>query len=139
VRAATIRSWERRYGVPIAGRSDGGHRRFSAEQLQMVRRMRDEISRGHRAVEAAALVKAAQTRPTDPLITAFLSAAHLLDPTGIGQILDDARHALGLGRAIDEILLPAMREIGRWWETGRCDVAHEHSPPLQTRCPRPSK
>ena len=22
--------------------------------------------------------------------------------------------------------MPAMRRIGRWWETGRCDVGHEH-------------
>jgi methylmalonyl-CoA mutase cobalamin-binding subunit len=27
---------------------------------------------------------------------------------------------------LDEVLFPAMREIGRRWETGRCDVAHEH-------------
>jgi DNA-binding transcriptional MerR regulator len=68
VPAPTIRSWERRYGVPIASRSDGGHRRYTPEQLQMLLQMRDEISRGHRAVQAAALIKAAQTRSTDPLI-----------------------------------------------------------------------
>ena len=126
VPAPTIRSWERRYGVPIASRSDGGHRRYTSEQLQMLLRMRDEISRGHRAVEAAALIKAAQTRSTDPLIATFVHAAHHLDPKGIDQILDAAHQALGLGRTVDEVLLPAMREIGRWWESGRCDVAHEH-------------
>ena len=126
VPAPTIRSWERRYGVPIASRSDGGHRRYTPEQLQMLHRMRDEISRGHPAVEAAALVKAAQTRSTEPMIATFLHAAHHLDPTGIDQILDAAHQALGLGRTVDEVLLPAMREIGRWWETERCDVAHEH-------------
>ena len=26
---------------------------------------------------------------------------------------------LGLAVAIDEVVLPAMREIGRWWEVGR--------------------
>jgi methanogenic corrinoid protein MtbC1 len=95
--------------------------------------MRDEISRGHPAVEAAALVKAAQTRSTDPLITGFLHAAHHLYPAGIDQILDAAHQAVGLGRAVDEVLLPAMREIGRWWETGRCDVAHEHLATQTTR------
>ena len=40
--------------------------------------------------------------------------------------LDDANSELGLGATIDEVLMPAMRRIGRWWETGRCDVGHEH-------------
>lgn len=92
----------------------------------MLRRMRDEISRGHPAAEAAALVRAAQTRSSEPLIAAFTDSAHSLDPAGIEQVLDAAHQALGLGRTVDEVLLPAMREIGHWWETGRCDVPHEH-------------
>jgi DNA-binding transcriptional MerR regulator/methylmalonyl-CoA mutase cobalamin-binding subunit len=126
VPAPTIRSWERRYGIPAAGRSEGGHRRYTPAQLTLLRRMRDEISRGHPAVQAAALVQAAATGSTNPLIATFLEAAHRLDPVGMGHVLDTARATLGLAATIDEILLPAMREIGRWWETGRCDVAHEH-------------
>lgn len=126
VPAPTIRSWERRYGVPVPSRSDGGHRRYTPEQLQMLQRMRHEISRGRRAVEAAALVKAAQTESMNPLVTAFLQAAQHFDPSGIEQTLDAARRELGLGCTIDEVLLPAMREIGSRWEAGRCDVAHEH-------------
>ena len=110
----------------MAGRSNGGHRRYTPEQMRMLHLMRDKITRGHPAVEAAALVRAAQTRPTDPLIAAFLDAAHHLDATGIDQSLNEACQALGLERVVVDVLLPAMREIGRWWEMGRCDVAHEH-------------
>jgi methylmalonyl-CoA mutase cobalamin-binding subunit len=124
--APTIRSWERRYGIPVAGRSDGGHRRYTAEQATMLRRMRDEIARGHPAVQAAALVRAAQAQATHPMVAAFLGAAHRLDPIGIRAVLHAARSTLGLALTVDEVLLPAMREIGRWWEAGRCDVAHEH-------------
>lgn len=126
VPAPTIRSWERRYGVPRAGRSDGGHRRYTPEQFAMLRRMRDEIFRGHPAVQAAALVRAAQTRATNPLVAGFVEAARQLDPAGINQILVTAHSTLGLAPTVDEVLLPAMREIGRSWEAGRCDVAHEH-------------
>jgi DNA-binding transcriptional MerR regulator len=129
--APTIRSWERRYGLPTASRSNGGHRRYTAEQLAVLHRMRDEIARGHPAIEAAALVKAAQNRSPHPMVVGFLRAAHDLDPAGIGQVLDAAHSSLGLGLTVDEILLPALRELGRWWETGRCDVAHEH---LATQC-----
>ncbi len=127
VPAPTLRSWERRYGIPVVSRSRGGHRRFTPEQLQDVRRMRDEIARGRPAAEAAAIVRAHQTvSASRPLVDEFLQAAHGLRPDGVCSALDRARDSLGLDRAVDEVLLPAMREIGRWWETGRCDVAHEH-------------
>ncbi len=131
--AATIRSWERRYGVPPCDRSRGGHRRYTPEQLQMLRQMRDDITRGHRAADAAASVREAQVKAWDPLIEHFVEAARHLDSAAMMHVLDSARIERGLGRTVDEILLPAMRQIGGWWETARCDapsfggsVASEH-------------
>ena len=126
VPAPTIRSWERRYGVPRADRSSGGHRRYARGQLDQLRRMRDLIARGRRAVEAAALVKAGHSTAPGPLIEAFLQAALELAPGGIARTLDTARETLGLDRTVDEVLLPAMREVGEWWHEGRIDVSHEH-------------
>ena len=115
VPAPTLRSWERRYGVPLAGRSSGGHRRYAGVQLDQLRRMRDLIARGRRTVEAAALVKAGHPTSPGPLVEAFLQAARELAPGSIARTLDAARETLGLDRTVDEVLLPAMREIGEWW------------------------
>jgi len=27
---------------------------------------------------------------------------------------------------LDDVLLPAMKQVGLWWQTGRCDVEQEH-------------
>ncbi|MGI8994026.1 MAG: MerR family transcriptional regulator [Nocardioidaceae bacterium] len=126
--AATIRSWERRYGVPPIGRSSGGHRRFSPGDLLALRQLRDEISRGRRAADAAALVKAAagSRSPHQVFIDGFLQAAYALDPRSADHVLEHARGQLGLDTAVCGVMLPAMRQIGQWWESGRCDVAHEH-------------
>ena len=129
----TIRSWERRYGVPLAERSSGGHRRYAGAQLDQVRRMRDLIARGRRAVDAAALVKAGDPTLPGPLVDAFLLAARELSPDGIVRALDVARETLGLDRAVDEVLLPAMREVGQWWHVGRIDVSHEHLATIATQ------
>ncbi len=126
VPAPTIRSWERRYGVPVADRSSGGHRRYTGVQLDQLRRMRDLIARGRRTAEAAALVKAGHATSPGPLIEAFVQAAYELAPGGIARTLDAARETLGLDRTVDEVLLPAMRVVGEWWHAGRIDVAHEH-------------
>lgn len=126
VPAPTIRSWERRYGVPQVGRSQGGHRRYSAEQVGLLARMRDEIARGHRAVDAAQRVlESGSTSPTT-FVDDYLRATMALDPTDLDQVLDAARAARGLGSTVDEVIMPALREIGWRWQTGRCDVAHEH-------------
>jgi DNA-binding transcriptional MerR regulator/methylmalonyl-CoA mutase cobalamin-binding subunit len=126
VPAPTIRSWERRYGVPLTGRSSGGHRRYARVQLDQLRRMRDLIARGRRPVEAAALVKAGHATSPGPLVEAFLQAALELAPGSIARTLDAARETLGLDRTVDEVLLPAMREVGEWWHSGRIDISHEH-------------
>jgi methanogenic corrinoid protein MtbC1 len=88
--------------------------------------MRDLIARGRRTVEAAALIKAGHATSPGPLVAAFVQAARELAPGGIARTLDAARETLGLDRTVDEVLLPAMREIGEWWHAGRIDVSHEH-------------
>ncbi len=128
VPAPTIRSWERRYGVPTTSRSIGGHRRFLPDEITSLRLMRDEISRGHRAAEAAQIVRAAHAgdAPYQKLIDDFLAASHRLDPSSVNALLDHAKQELGIDEAVSGVLFPAMRQIGVWWESGQCDVAHEH-------------
>ena len=126
VPAPTIRSWERRYGVPLTPRSAGGHRRYSAAEVITVRRMRDEIARGRRAADAAVLVRQADEpgEPQQSLITAFLQAAQRGDPAGTAAALEQATEGLGEAAMFD-VLFPAMRQVGAWWEAGRCDLGAE--------------
>lgn len=128
VPAPTIRAWERRYGVPDTPRSAGGHRRYSAEALHQLRLMRDEVARGRRAADAADSVRAlrAQSGPSAAYVEKLLGYSQRLDPVALRNSLDEAREQLGLASAVDEVILPTMRQVGLWWETGRCDVAQEH-------------
>ena len=128
VPVSTLRSWERRYDVPMTARTTGGHRRYTKLAIDELRLMRDEIARGKRAGDAAvsARLLLQPAEPARPFIDAFLGAAQVMQPARVRVTLDDANAELGLGATIDEVLMPAMRRIGRWWETGRCDVGHEH-------------
>lgn len=128
VPASTLRSWERRYEIPTTPRTPGGHRRYGAHALTELRLMRDEIARGKRAAAARASVRqlVQQPEPARSMVTQVLAAAQAMDPTRVRTCMDHAADTLGLGTAIDEVMMPAMRQIGWWWETGKCDVAHEH-------------
>ena len=128
VPVSTLRSWERRYDLPTTSRTSGGHRRYTMVAIDELRLMRDEIARGKRAADAAASARLL-LQPAEParrFIDAFLDAAQAMDPGRIRTSLDDATDELGLGPTIDEVMMPAMRRVGRWWETGRCGVGHEH-------------
>jgi len=128
VPSPTLRAWELRYGVPHTPRSAGGHRRYSAEAVNQIRLMRDEIARGRRAAEAARAVRTllAQSGPARGHVDAMLAASQQMEPRAVREVLDRAVDELGLPAALDEVLMPAMRQVGLWWQTGRCDVAQEH-------------
>ena len=126
--APTLRSWERRYGVPTASRSLGGHRRYLPDELHQLRLMRDEISRGVRAADAARAVRLLLDldNPVRPLVSRLLAASEQTDPAAIRLALEEARTDLGLPAAVDQVVMPSMRQVGAWWASGRCGLTQEH-------------
>jgi len=54
--AATIRTWEARYGLVRPHRSSGGQRLYSREQVDELRFLRDEVGRGSRPGQAHRLL-----------------------------------------------------------------------------------
>ncbi len=128
VPAPTLRSWERRYGLPTTARSAGGHRRYTFEALNQLRLMRDEIAIGRPAADSARWVRGLleESNPARERVDAVLAACTAMNSAAIIGLLEQARIELGLGSTIDEVLLPSMRQVGSWWETGFCDVDQEH-------------
>jgi DNA-binding transcriptional MerR regulator len=124
----TIRSWERRYGFPRPARTPGKHRRYSVEEIDQLRMMRDEITRGHAASEAVDIVRRYGTadRPRTELLDRFLQAAMRLDPATLREVLTDGADEIGVEETMRDVALPAMREMGSRWKAGVCDTAHEH-------------
>ncbi len=124
----TIRSWERRYGFPVPSRTRGKHRRYSVDEVDQLRMMRDEITRGHSASEAVDIVRryATEDRPRAELLDRFLEASMKLDPTKIRETLMTGAESMGVEDTMRTVALPAMREMGSRWKAGVCDTAHEH-------------
>ena len=53
---ATIRNWEERYGSIVPERSPGGHRLYSRDQMEQLRFVAAEVSRGLSAADAHRLL-----------------------------------------------------------------------------------
>ena len=124
----TLRSWELRYAIPGASRLPGKHRRYTAQEVHTLRLMRDEVARGTRASIAAQTVRTLLgiDGPAAELIQDMLAASAQCDTDGIRTGLDRAAAVLGPAGCIDEVLLPALRQVGQWWETGVCNLTEEH-------------
>ena len=58
VAQSTLRSWERRYGLKPSDRTDGGHRRYSAEDLDRIRLMCCLLDAGATTADAARQARA---------------------------------------------------------------------------------
>jgi DNA-binding transcriptional MerR regulator len=67
VPAATLRTWEDRYGLVIATRSAGGQRRYSRDQLEQLMFVAEEVRGGMSSGDAHRLLAArGPTIPTQP-------------------------------------------------------------------------
>jgi MerR family transcriptional regulator, light-induced transcriptional regulator len=63
--------------------------------------------------------------PIREFIDGVLLASVADDPVGVRTHLDAAALALGLGACMDDVLLPAMREIGTRWQRGMFGIDSE--------------
>jgi DNA-binding transcriptional MerR regulator len=128
VPAPTLRSWELRYGLPITLRSPGGHRRYTPAALNELSLMRDEIAKGRQPSDAARRVRILldAQNPARPRTDALMAASEEQDSSAIRAVLEESASALGLAATLDDVVLPSMRQIGLWWESGRCDIGREH-------------
>jgi methanogenic corrinoid protein MtbC1 len=116
-----------RAGLVTPGRSPGGHRHYRPRDLDRVRQVKtwqadrlslDEI-RGRLAESDA-------SNPGD-LSRSFLELAATGDIPGATRVVLHADD-LGLppGRVLDEVLAPALVEVGDRWQAGTLAVGQEH-------------
>ena len=124
-----IRAWERRYGVPAAVRTEGGHRRYSRAEAELLRRAALLVRSGFRAGDAIARARAAGPAAAPPPDARGVEELAELLAAGEVKALDHLRGAwqtLGFEVALEELALPALRAVGAGWESGRYSVADEH-------------
>lgn len=136
VSTATLRAWERRYGVPTPARTASAYRLYSEGDVALIKRMSDLVRQGVAAAEAARSVLASSERALpvaageiDPFTSAsdrIVDATVRFDPDGLEL---EAKRVLQLGSGLlifERVLGPALRRIGDLWHEGVVTVAQEH-------------
>ncbi|MFF8562025.1 MerR family transcriptional regulator [Streptomyces albidoflavus] len=154
VSPTTLRSWDRRYGLGPAAREDGRHRRWTPRDVALLEEMCRLTGTGVPPGEAAraaqhAFGHPAQAAPRFPVpaqaprpgaagsglplgtvrqeCRGLARAAVRLDAPAVEARLALVVERLGTAAAWEEVMAPALRAVGRKWETaGERYVEVEH-------------
>jgi len=136
VSESSLRTWERRYGIPRPARSATGRRLYTEDDLTVIRRMAAFVQASIPASEAAAAAKAGETAvpvppPEEaaeehPFALAIADASQEFDARSTLDAIDRAVSDLGWPGAIDQVLMPALRLIGESWRDSELDLSNEH-------------
>ena len=133
----TVRIWERRYEILRPGRSEGGHRLYSDDDVDLLRGAKTLVDDGLRPSEVfrlgrERLIELARSKQQPPAadwgdaIDAVIDAGLRLDDNAVAALLDGAL----LNRSHDEVAnglwLPVMSRVGDLWERGQLPIAVEH-------------
>jgi methanogenic corrinoid protein MtbC1 len=145
----TLRTWERRYGFPVAQRKPSGHRVYHLDTIPRLRLISRALAGGHRAAEVltasesgleallAALPSpgapsaesggarvAPAASPTDP--AALFAAIRAFDGERLRRMFQGEWARLGPLAFLERCAGPMLAAIGEAWSTGAIDVRHEH-------------
>jgi MerR family transcriptional regulator, light-induced transcriptional regulator len=154
LRPDTLRAWERRYGLPRPERSDGGHRLYTARDIEMLKWLAFRQEEGmsiSRAVElwqrleaeghdplvakpyGAAAVRTPVSAPTfagdnplSDLRTSWLEACLNFDEAEAEQILIHAFALYPPEVVCVELLQKGLQVVGDGWYEGKISVQQEH-------------
>ena len=145
VPVATLRAWQRRYGVVNPGRSASGYRLYGADDIAVLRRMQALVASGWSPKEAAAAAASAEadlerepaelprdepprgrSRRAGTGTLDLVAAAAALDPVAITWLLDDHFAKGSFEQVVDGWLLPELERLGQAWADGAVSVAGEH-------------
>lgn len=129
---ATLRVWQRRYGLGASRSSPGGHRRYSPLDVARLRTVQQLVAQGLPTAEAARVVlgpveNGLDLAPeADP--TAHLLAAAALDLDGptCRSLLQEHLATHPVERTWEDVLRPVLGAIGDRWSELPHGIAVEH-------------
>jgi len=135
-----LRVWERRYGVPTPGRSEGGARLYSDAEVDRLRLFKRAVDRGHAIGQIAALGPAELERlaggpsafavgraeTAGELLDELMQAIASFDSVQAERLLERARVLLSARELVLEVLAPLLARVGQAWQSGALCTASEH-------------
>lgn len=143
VAPATLRTWDRRYGLGPSRHTSGSHRRYSELDVSRLTLMRKLISTGVAPADAALTAIALKEKSgvskevrrkvtkaidsPDILIATLMRAASALDSALVEEIVLTQIKKFGVATCWRDLISPLLIQIGENWEKSNSDIEVEHT------------
>lgn len=123
---ATVKRWEES-GLLLSERTNGGHRRFRAEEIC---RFQSEQNLGVKVTQGDESAYKASTRRREnknysscPLFHSLIAGC---EEESANLLISEYLSGKPLAHIFDNLVAPAMHQIGELWYVGKLTVAQEH-------------
>lgn len=137
VAPATLRTWDRRYGLGPSSHEAGSHRRYSDEDLARLAVMRRLVVSGVPAQQAAIVAKSAPISLEEPLplpkfaqradvVAAIVRSLDGIDASFVEALIRREILATGIIKTWNEIVVPALVLVGERWARTGSGIEVEH-------------
>jgi len=136
VPSITLRSWERRYGIPQPKRDLKGYRLYSERDIAVARWLKDRVQQGVGISRAVNMLRMLDTGDPIPdvasnfdfvtLKTHLLDAITQMDEVSISRVIAEALMVASIEDVSLNLLQPALYEVGELWSSGTLSVTTEH-------------
>lgn len=146
VAPATLRTWDRRYGIGPRAHTTGRHRRYTQDDIARLELMQQALLRGATPAEAAGYALRTAAPPTPEIVAprdggpsllrefsarsasvlGLSRAAMAMDAVATQRLITDSIEALGVVTVWNDVLRPVFAALAsRWEQSGEC-VEVEH-------------
>jgi DNA-binding transcriptional MerR regulator/methylmalonyl-CoA mutase cobalamin-binding subunit len=127
----TLLSWERRYGFVKPTRAANGYRLYSELDIQLIRRVKDQVDQGWAISEAIAHVLMRRQIELHGESQSLVSREDLLQALlsfdrGRAQDIIQKIVKMPINEQITNFLSPVLYQIGEGWASGVYSIAQEH-------------
>jgi len=137
VAPATLRTWDRRYGLGPSDHEEGEHRRYCPNDLAKLTMMRRLIVAGVTPADAAEQAKSCKTmvplkkivkefEVREEVVDALYKALQALDGVFVETTLAHEIDTYGVEGAWSDVIVPVLFLIGEEWENNQKGIEVEH-------------
>jgi len=138
----TLRAWERRHAAVTPLRTGSGRRMYREADVRRLVLLADAVRKGH-AIGAVATLEdevlvellhrsarsageaASAPRRLGDLVDVLLEAVERYDPYACEHTTALALASMPIATVVDELVFPALVEVGTRWERGEMSIAQE--------------
>jgi methanogenic corrinoid protein MtbC1 len=150
IKADTLRAWERRYGLPVPERTEGGHRLYSQRDIDIIKWLLARQDEGLSISKAVKLWKSLKKEGNDPLFIpayqtadstpitnanasnlaeirqSWIAACMRFDEPTAERVLAQAFAIYPVATVCTDVLQKGLAEVGSMWYRNEASVQQEH-------------